>query len=292
MKDILNLKSKYKVKRTDPPTHKFPIYYYLVDGTWTRYSSVPEVVEYKKHVRSHPTEQIKNKKRWNTYYNGNKEKLLKKGRQRKKDNKERYWNANNTYNNTEYGYIMNLYSSALAQSKRGRHGKNIPTPFEFTKESWWKHWLKQKEKHGMKCPYSNVTMTHIRGTQKGKKSTKKIPTNISKDQVWPGRGYTPDNLVFCTVKFNLDKKSITPAGCQAVVDVHQEMMDRLMTELTFKRDLDKVDATQTDKNGESFITNEFKKLGKMLSKKEWKVFAEIAYQRHLVEREKERPYET
>ena len=77
-----------------------------------------------------------------------------------------------------------------------------------------------------------------------------------------------------------------------MVDVHQEMMDRWMTELTFKRDLNKIDATEKDKNGESFITNEFKKLGKMLSKKEWKVFARIAYERHRVEREKERPYET
>ena len=78
-------------------------------------------------------------------------------------------------------------------------------------------------------------MTHIRGTQRGKTSLKKTPTNISKDQIWPGRGYTPDNLVFCSVKFNSDKKAITPDGCQAVIDVHNEMMDRWMTKLTFKQ---------------------------------------------------------
>ena len=286
MRDQLKLRSKYKVKRTDPPTHKGPIYYYLVDGTWTRYSQVPEVVEYKKHVRSQPTEQIKTKKKWDEYYIKNREELLKKGRQRKKDNKERYWNSNNEYNNSEYGYIMNLYSSALAQSKRGRHGKNIPITFEFTKETWWEHWLKQKEKHGMKCPYSKVTMTHIRGTQKGKKATKQIPTNISKDQVWPGRGYTPDNLVFCSVKFNLDKKAITPAGCQAVVDVHQEMMDRWMTELTFKRDLEKVDITNSTENGSSFLSQELTKLRKSIGKKGMKQFYQIAFEQSRKERMK------
>ena len=94
---------------------------------------------------------LNQKKRWDKYYDNNKEELLKKNKKRKNNNKEKYWNINNTYNNTEYGYIINLYSSALATAKKGsRHGKNYTTPFEFTKETWWEHWLKQKEKHGMK----------------------------------------------------------------------------------------------------------------------------------------------
>ena len=74
------------------------------------------------------------------------------------------------------------------------------------KKTWWEHWLKQKKKYGMYCPYSKILMTTIRGLSKGMRGAKRTPTNISKDQIWPGRGYTPMNLIFCTVKFNLEKK--------------------------------------------------------------------------------------
>jgi len=139
--------------------------------------------------------------------------------------KSKHWLHNNRWNNSEKGFIMNLYTSALKESKKGRHGKGIPIPFEFTKEIWWQHWLKQKTEYGMYCPYSKVLMTTIRGKGRGTSGGKKIPTNISKDQIWPGRGYTPLNLIFCTVKFNDNKRSITPDGCEAVTDVHSQRMN-------------------------------------------------------------------
>jgi len=139
------------------------------------------------------------------------------------ENIELNWHHNNKWNNSEYGYIMNLYSSAHKEFKKGRRGKKIP--FDFTKETWWQHWLKQKAEYGMHCPYSKVTMTTIRGKGRGTSGGRNIPTNISKDQIWPGRGYTPMNLIFCTVKFNHDKKGITPDGCEAVTDVHSQRMN-------------------------------------------------------------------
>jgi hypothetical protein len=144
-------------------------------------------------------------------------------RHRVPENQGRGWESNNKWNNSEKGFIMNLYSTALKESKTGRRGKKIP--FGFTKETWWQHWLKQKATYGMYCPYSKVLMTTIRGQQRGQTSLKKIPTNISKDQIWPGRGYTPLNLIFCTVKFNHDKKGITPDGCEAVIDIHNQRMN-------------------------------------------------------------------
>jgi len=151
--------------------------------------------------------------------------------------KSKHWLHNNRWNNSEKGFIMNLYTSALKESKKGRHGKGIPIPFEFTKETWWQHWLKQKAEYGMYCPYSKVLMTTIRGRGRGTSGGKKIPTNISKDQIWPGRGYTPLNLIFCTVKFNHDKKSITPDGCEAVTDVHNERMNDWVQQSVRKRNV-------------------------------------------------------
>ena len=117
---------------------------------------------------------------------------------------------------------MNLYSTAKKDAEKGRKGKD-PVPFEFTKKTWWEHWLKQKLIYGMKCPYSvimgePVEMTHIRS--KGTKKKRKITlTNISRDQIWPGGGYTKSNLIFCSAGFNISKGAINPVGCWAVTEI-------------------------------------------------------------------------
>ena len=119
---------------------------------------------------------------------------------------------------TEKGYIMTLFSSCRKSAeKRG-------VKFEFDKITWWNHWVSQKLRYGMKCPYSKVTMTHRTGHNVGRKQHVKIPTNISPDQIWPGKGYTPLNLVFCANKFNDNKKNITPDGCEAVLDLYNDRM--------------------------------------------------------------------
>ena len=155
-------------------------------------------------------------------------------RARVPEHRARHWPHNNKWNNSEYGYIMNLYSSAHKEHKKGRRGKKVP--FEFTKKTWWEHWQKQQKEYGMKCPYSKVLMTTIRGKGRGTHGGKRIPTNISKDQLWPGRGYTPINLVFCSTRFNLhDKKCITPDGCEAVTDIYNERMNEWAANLPVRR---------------------------------------------------------
>ena len=210
---------------------------------------------------------LDDKKKYNKkYYEINKEILSEKRKKYKKENRDKIWIVNNEWNNSEYGFIMNLYTSAKKESKIGRHGKNILIPFEFTKESWWQHWLNQKEKYGMKCPYSKVEMTHIRGNNKG--------------------GYTPDNLIFCSVKFNSDKKSITPDGCQAVIDVHNEMMNRWMTKLNFKNKLEKTDITKLTENGTSFLSQELNKLRESIGEEGMKQFYQVACEQSRKERMK------
>ena len=124
-------------------------------------------------------------------------------------------------------------------------------------------------------------MTTIRGLSKGMHGAKRVPTNISKDQIWPGRGYTPMNLIFCTVTFNLEKKGITPDGCEAVIDVHRERMDDWAKELVLKREMRKVDIVP-------FVGKELKKLKKSLSSEEYKKFMELTYDKARLERWRER----
>ena len=151
------------------------------------------------------------------------------------ENKGRSWESNNKWNNSEKGFIMNLYSSAKKEFKNGRRGEKVL--LTFTKATWWQHWLKQKVKYGMHCPYTKVLMTTSRGKGRGGQGAKRVPTNISRDQIWPGRGYTPMNLLFCTVKFNNDKKSIPPDGCEAVSDVHNQRMNDWAKQMIRKRNV-------------------------------------------------------
>ena len=134
----------------------------------------------------------------------------------------------------------------------------------------------------MYCPYSKVLMTTIRGRSRGMRGGgKRMPTNISKDQIWPGRGYTPMNLIFCTVKFNDHKRSITPDGCEAVIDIHRKRMDDWAKELVLKREMRKVDIAP-------FVGKELKKLKKSLSSAEYKRFMELTYDQARLERWRER----
>mgnify|MGYP003147321689 CR=1 FL=1 len=194
------------------------------------------------------------------------------------EHKAKHWHYNNKWNNRQYGFIMNLYSSAVRESKTGRRG--VKVIFKFTKETWWEHWLKQKKKYGMYCPYSKVLMTTKRGQGRGTHGGKRVDTNISKDQIWPGRGYTPMNLIFCSVKFNDNKRSITPDGCEAVIDIHRERMDEWAKEIVLKKEMRKVDIAP-------FFGKELKKLKKSLSPVEYKRFIELSYDKARLERRRE-----
>lgn len=285
-KDQDVLVKDYLRKTIQKSSNKYPTYLFKVNDEWVPRGQVPEVIEYKKKRRNIPELRIQDAKTKLEYYTKNKTELNAKAKIRKTANKEKYWQINNNFNNSEYGFIMNLYSGARLECKKGRNGSDILIPFKFTKESWWQHWLDQKERYGMICPYSKVEMTHIRGGSRGKIKRKLIPTNISRDQVWPSRGYTPDNLIFCTVKFNSNKRSITPDGCQAVIDVHNEMMDRWHTKLCFDKNLSRASVSGKDKNGKSFLSNELDRLRKSIGKKGMKQFYQVAYEQCKREREK------
>ena len=219
---------KYNIKYIQKPGNKTKTALYeIAPGTWVTRGHTPERKEWKKKWDNKPINIVKNRKRYGQYYVNNRENILKKNRQRKRDNKEHVKKINDAWNSSEYGFIMNLYSTAKKDSEKGRRGQD-PFPFEFTKKTWWEHWLKQKLMYGMKCPYSvimgaPVEMTHIRSKVKGKKRKINL-TNISRDQIWPGGGYTKSNLIFCSAGFNINKGAISPIGCWAVTEIANQRM--------------------------------------------------------------------
>ena len=216
---------KYNIKYIQKPGNKLPTPLYEISpGTWVTRGNTPEARAYKKKYNEDPINAAKGKLRWKKYHAKNKDILAEKRRLSFKQNKQHKKKIADAWNSSEYGFIMNLYTSARKDSEKGRHGGN-PFPFEFDRKTWWEHWLRQKLEYGMNCPYSvlmgePIKMTHIRG----KRDNKKVPTNISRDQIWPGAGYTKTNLVFCSNKFNCAKGSIDPLGCQAVIKLYNQRM--------------------------------------------------------------------
>ena len=116
----------------------------------------------------------------------------------------------NKYVNTEHGYMRAMFGS----SRKHARYKNLS--FEFTWEEWWQHWLNQKKKWGLVCPYTRVKMTMIKGLKK------KTRTNVSADRINVKHGYTPVNTIFCTWDANDKKGAISIDMCQAILDLYDE----------------------------------------------------------------------
>ena len=124
----------------------------------------------------------------------------------------------------EERFFRKTYSNILW---RVNNEKELVGLTEFTSaKQLEEHWNNQKEKYGMKCPYTGIEMqipdirNKNRSKDKVKGKRKYVDNNVAVDQIWPGKGYTFMNTVFCSYKFNREKNKITPDGCQAVIDLY------------------------------------------------------------------------
>ena len=211
--------SKYSLKKYNKKKIGNCLLYELTPDNWVKRGSLPEVKEYK--ARWHNKNEIRDKERWQHYYWSDPErrkKMLARKRDIKRAMRRKGINPEMNYVNSEKGYMRGLWNSAKTRCRK------TGTLFDLTWEEFWSLWHEQKLNYGMMCPYTKIEMTFIRGLNNGTKtkSFKRVPTNVSIDQIWPGKGYTPHNVLFCTVKANFAKKSITPDMCQAVVDIYNE----------------------------------------------------------------------
>ena len=206
--------AKYKKKKVGNCT-----LYEVTPDNWVTRGSLPERKAYM-NSWNHKNE-VSNKSRWYDYYWSDPErrkKILAKKAEKKKAMRRKGIKPEMNYINSERGYMRSLWNSTRTRCKK------TGTPFDLTWEIFWSLWNEQKLTYGMLCPYTKVPMTFTRGLNNGTKtkSFKRVPTNVSIDQIWPGKGYTEHNVLFCTVKANCDKRSITPDMCQAVVDIYND----------------------------------------------------------------------
>ena len=146
------------------------------------------------------------------WYLKNKERSIKQTLEWRKNNKDKYDETTKIRRNTEMGYLKTLWQSV---KDSGKH--NSFKDFD----DFYNHWLKQKKIYGMKCPATGVEMTtKSLFNEKGK--YKRCETNISKDRILSSMGYSHQNLIFTTWKYNNAKGNFTPEMAKVFLRIVEE----------------------------------------------------------------------
>ena len=175
------------------------------------------LVKRKKYYQDNREKTLKRQKEYNLK---NREKINKKQKiyavQYRKDNRQIILARLQIYYNTERGFMTALWNSIKKSSKKHKRINKFKDFDEF-----YNHWLEQKARYGMKCPATGVEMTTTVGVNKPGEH-KRIMTNISTDRILSTEGYSPENLIFTTWKYNNAKNNITPNMAKAFLRIVEE----------------------------------------------------------------------
>jgi len=147
-------------------------------------------------------------KKW---YQKNKERSIKLTLEWRKNNKERYEETTKKRLNTERGFFSRMWND-VKQKGESNSFKDF--------DDFYNHWLEQKKIYGMKCPATGIEMTTKRFNKKGE--FKRCETNISRDRILSSMGYSHQNLIFTSWKYNTTKGAMTPKMARAFLKIVKE----------------------------------------------------------------------
>jgi hypothetical protein len=119
----------------------------------------------------------------------------------KKDNKEHTILDSHRYKSTEIGYFKELWSG-IKKSSCGSDFKNF--------DEFFNTWKEQEKIYGIKCPYTGVEMTRIKGINYKTNKHELTLTNISRDRILSFRPYSKENMMFVCWGVNRQKGNISP----------------------------------------------------------------------------------
>ena len=146
------------------------------------------------------------------WYQKNKERSIRQTLEWRKNNKEKYDKTTKKRLNSEKGFMRVMWQS-IKDSDKDNSFKDF--------DDFYNHWLEQKKIYGMKCPGTGIEMTtNAIFNKKGK--YKRCVTNISKDRVLNSKGYSRQNLIFTSWKYNNAKSSFTPEMAKAFLKMVEE----------------------------------------------------------------------
>ena len=118
------------------------------------------------------------------------------------------------YYATEEGFMKKLFASINDRKVSTR--RHIGHSVDFTQKEFFEIWKEYKKQYGMFCFYTGIPINfikspeHIRGNQ------------VSVDRIDNSKGYSRNNIIFCSSKANFMKASVTIDMCRKIVALYEE----------------------------------------------------------------------
>ena len=143
---------------------------------------------------------------------------------------QKYLTAAREALNNEVAWVRSLFYSIRRRSFKNdktRQRKIALGHYDchVTLEEFLELWAAHKKRYGgMCCGYTGVLMTHQRSAMTD--PLRNQSHNISVDRIDPEKPYTKENIIFCTVKFNNLKGSITYNDCLLILQKFIELGKR------------------------------------------------------------------
>ena len=138
------------------------------------------------------------------------------------ERREKKKQAQIKYLNTEAGFIVMKYSD-LAKSSRKRKESGKTGIEIFSREDFFEAWDEHKTKYGKRCAYTGEPVLLKRRLAKKNGKLNKVPPNLlSVDRLDPEKGYTKDNIVFCSWAVNDRKNAVTIKDCYRIIEIYEE----------------------------------------------------------------------
>jgi hypothetical protein len=131
------------------------------------------------------------------------------------------------YQNTEHGFMMNMFNTIKKKTKAARY-RRLP---EIEKDRFrcyitWKEFMELWENHkkirGNRCHLTEVEIITKRSD--GRKGTKYLghSNGVSTDRLDPNIGYTKDNIIFISNEANKLKNAVTKELCIKILEIYKE----------------------------------------------------------------------
>ena len=137
--------------------------------------------------------------------------------------------------NTEKGYLKDKWNSMKTKSRGGGKKDRKKVSLTITREEFYELWEQHKKRYGgWFCAYTGQPMTRLRSMNRlknfkshisntGKQSGRQVRTNLSVDRIDSGKGYTKDNIVFCTWDFNDRKGNISLEDIRCILNLKESI---------------------------------------------------------------------
>ena len=116
------------------------------------------------------------------------------------------------YYATEDGFMKKLFASL--NDRKVSTKRNIGHSVDLSREEFLELWQEYKKKHGMFCFYTGVSLDFIKSPYRG--------NQVSVDRLDNSKGYSKNNIVFCSARANFEKHSVSINMCRKILALYEE----------------------------------------------------------------------